>query len=693
MPGRFAVPPIRPPRVVAVVVATLAAVLCAGVAATASDARSGVDRVASPGVAAVFGWSSFGAVDGWSSGVPKLGGAVLPSRARARVATIGNCVGDSIFNVTASDTRSCANEIKTAFRNPDKGWITYDHNPITRTDPATGQTCPATAPETTPLSSMLRSPHITWADLEPSEGVYNWALIDNEIALARSLKTQLNLALGLIDSPKHLCGNESMPQWLRDLIPWGRFTSDNGTNQLPSTIEPKYTDPLFQQKLRDFIAAFASRYYATPAWQANLRSIDINDYGPAGEWHGQFCFSNDAANTYLHPYLPADPNALCQPVATESAAENQNLRTLVDIVLSAFQGHSVKPWLQKDVQGSSKGKNFALYFDPAGDGSYTGDPNPTGDRAIWYAVGAPGFQTQMTRRSVGGGVYQGLSFANDETRFIREHLATQPFIGEWGAFNGQISYIEDRDGTFISVPQQAIDQILNYGITALGWYRVDEIIRCSEFLDANGNLQPWFAAVSGAFPEATGASGCPPPIGTGTATKITVSPLEHHYDPSIRGKEAPRVCLPLDGEILRDYFQRCSGYNFYISESVYPSQVNVGGSFDLKQAWWQRGVAKLYRPYALRAYLVSKSTRIPLNTSTAFDAQNWAPGPSGPHAVISNFSVPSRIKTGTYKLQFAVVGPDGKPAMNLAIDTKDTAGLSDPINDYSYYTIGNIQIR
>jgi len=54
--------------------------------------------------------------------------------------------------------------------------------------------------------------------------------------------------------------------------------------------------------------------------------------------------------------------------------------------------------------------------------------------------------------------------------------------------------------------------------------------------------------------------------------------------------------------------------------------------------------------------------------------------------------VPAGTAAGSYELQFAVVDGVGNPAMNLAIEGKVTTGLSDPTNDYSWYSIGRIAV-
>lgn len=318
------------------------------------------------------------------------------------------------------------------------------------------------------------------------------------------------------------------------------------------------------------------------------------------------------------------------------------LKGFIDTFANAFSG-SVKPDFKMNIMGSSSNGPSTL--------------QDTDEAGVNYAVKEIG--ASMIRRMIG---YGEKNLKPDEEQFIAENLSIRQFDGEWGSADGKVSWIDNpNDNSPLKQTYEAIDQALSLGATHLGWYKNTEQITCSTIP----------AEVTTEYlPE---KSQCTSPTDV-----ITVMPFDKLY--------------PGTNETLRDYFQRRSGYRFYISESIYPASVSIGQGFDLKQAWYQRGVAKLYNSYNIKAYLVSGSTRIPLNNSMAFDAHAWEAGPSGPHSVISHFNVPTSVNPGTYVLQFAVVDETAKPAMNLAIDTKDTIGLSDPINDYSYYTIGEINI-
>ncbi len=331
------------------------------------------------------------------------------------------------------------------------------------------------------------------------------------------------------------------------------------------------------------------------------------------------------------------------PTLQDGNQKYSTLKKFVDQYAAAFS-QSIKPELTMNIIGSSANGPTTLQQEDTA--------------AVGYAVDQKG--ASMIRRMIGLG--DG-NLKPDEVQFINNRISTKRFDGEWGSFDGTIVWFDiPNDNTPMKYTYQAIDQALELGTSYLGWYKSTDYIICGD-IPANLPLEE--------LPE---KSQC-----TNSAQQITTQPLLKLY--------------PGTTETLKDYFQRKSGYNFYISESVYPQSVTAGQNFSLQQAWYQRAVAKLYKQHYLKAYLSQGSTTIPLNIDmNSLNAHTWSAGPSGPHPITSTFSVPSTVLPGTYTLHFAVVDASGNPAMNLAIDTKSTSGLADPINDYNYYSLGNITV-
>ena len=115
-----------------------------------------------------------------------------------------------------------------------------------------------------------------WSKLEPEEGNYNWKEIDGYIKLFRDQGKQF--AFGV------MCANTSSdlkyitPEWVFEAGAKGKtITTENGDSQMI----PDWTDPVFLEKLNNFIGALAERYDG----DSNIAYIDIRSYGNWGEQH------------------------------------------------------------------------------------------------------------------------------------------------------------------------------------------------------------------------------------------------------------------------------------------------------------------------------------------------------------------------------------------------------------------------
>jgi hypothetical protein len=155
------------------------------------------------------------------------------------------------------------------------------------------------------------------------------------------------------------------------------------------------------------------------------------------------------------------------------------------------------------------------------------------------------------------------------------------------------------------------------------------------------------------------------------------------YDPVL----ATRFSSRSPSQTLEEYFQTHAGYRLVLAEASYNTRVVPHSALRIDQRWFQRGVAKLYQPYRQRAYLVAGGQRWPMEATTSFDADRWPAGPGGPYAVSATYTVPNAL-VGRFELHLALVDERGEPAINLAIEGKDTA---DP-NAYGTYRLGLIEV-
>ena len=162
-----------------------------------------------------------------------------------------------------------------ALVNPDMGWTMHFYSNIpqnygSRLDPAD------TLEDFPGLSTVyLRVP---WAFLEPEEGRYNWALLDTPAQ--RWIAKGKRVALRLTCSENWL--PYATPEWVRQAGAKGCFYEfGKGPTPQGRSWDPDFGDPVFLEKLGQFLSAMAARYDGNP----NVAFIDIGSYGLWGEGH------------------------------------------------------------------------------------------------------------------------------------------------------------------------------------------------------------------------------------------------------------------------------------------------------------------------------------------------------------------------------------------------------------------------
>ena len=115
-----------------------------------------------------------------------------------------------------------------------------------------------------------------WAEIEPSEGVYNWQPIDDAIAYWKSYGK--SFAFGVINANTANATSYVTPKWVFDAgAQYTQTTLSGGTVQYT----PVWNDPIFLQKVTNFVNALAKRYDGNQS----VEFIDIRSYGNYGEMH------------------------------------------------------------------------------------------------------------------------------------------------------------------------------------------------------------------------------------------------------------------------------------------------------------------------------------------------------------------------------------------------------------------------
>jgi hypothetical protein len=126
---------------------------------------------------------------------------------------------------------------------------------------------------------------VTWAQLEPEEGKFNWTLLDTPAQRWIDAGKQCAFRVSC-----HETGlRHATPEWVKDagargynIDAGGQFpTRSRITTEKGHTWEPAYDDPVFLEKLENFLMVMAERYDNNP----NVAFMDIGSYGTWGEGH------------------------------------------------------------------------------------------------------------------------------------------------------------------------------------------------------------------------------------------------------------------------------------------------------------------------------------------------------------------------------------------------------------------------
>ncbi len=179
-------------------------------------------------------------------------------------------------------------EVDTLFANPGQGWMSQSRSP--RGEPRF------------PCSVVYI--RFNWADIEPQQGQYNWALIDDVIAAWKPRGAAV--AMRVMTCNAHSSGYYCSPKWLFDAgcksFDYERGGDDptSGGKRIPR-IEPDYSDPLYLKHHGAFLAELGKRYDGSPA----VEFLDIGSYGIWGEWHTSNAASVAIRKQIVDLYLAA----------------------------------------------------------------------------------------------------------------------------------------------------------------------------------------------------------------------------------------------------------------------------------------------------------------------------------------------------------------------------------------------------
>jgi len=136
----------------------------------------------------------------------------------------------------------------------------------------------------------------SWSELEPREGQYNFAMVDEVIAKAGKQGETLAFRIigGCYADINFTCPGDLVPQWLRDkgvgMVAAQIFQPGDGGF-------PDHNHPEFLKHHEELIKAFGERYASRP----EIDHIDIGTAGCWGEWNTACCGGNESTCTNYFP--------------------------------------------------------------------------------------------------------------------------------------------------------------------------------------------------------------------------------------------------------------------------------------------------------------------------------------------------------------------------------------------------------
>lgn len=151
--------------------------------------------------------------------------------------------------------------------NPGKGWVLYGS--------------PSNQSPSTLAYGTVGYVRYDWSTIEPTEGHYNWSMIDYDLNSWVAQGKQF--AFGVMNANSSSSMRYVTPKWVFSdgAAAVSATTYDDLTGKRGVQIEPVWNNPIYLQKVRDFLAALAQRYDNNP----HIAYIDVRSYGNWGEQH------------------------------------------------------------------------------------------------------------------------------------------------------------------------------------------------------------------------------------------------------------------------------------------------------------------------------------------------------------------------------------------------------------------------
>lgn len=159
--------------------------------------------------------------------------------------------------------------------NPEMGWVLHYYD--NRVENYGSRLEPSDTVDEFPGITVIYL-RLPWSYLEPAEGQYCWSVLDTPAQrwIAKGKKIALRI------SCSESWTRYATPEWVEKAGAKGyNFRPGQGVTADGPFWEPDYNDPIFLEKLDQFLAALAARYDGNP----EVAFIDVGSFGVWGEGH------------------------------------------------------------------------------------------------------------------------------------------------------------------------------------------------------------------------------------------------------------------------------------------------------------------------------------------------------------------------------------------------------------------------
>ena len=187
--------------------------------------------------------------------------------------------------------------------NPDMGWVFHYYNCGLHKYGAFLEASDTLADFPGLSTIYLR---LAWSYMEPREGQFDWSPIDTAIQRWRDAGFRIAFRITSCESSIPY----AIPEWVRAAGAKGYHFNNGKIDPAAPNWEPDYNDPVFLEKLGNFLAVFGARYGSLPY----VDFIDVGSYGLWGEchcyWSTKIDYGPDMFMKHLKLYEQHLPDAL-----------------------------------------------------------------------------------------------------------------------------------------------------------------------------------------------------------------------------------------------------------------------------------------------------------------------------------------------------------------------------------------------